>query len=252
MPAKGWRKDEQESNLETAMANQKVSIDSILFPKATLNKLVRQVLEQESPDANPMILAKESQTVIQRASVVFINYIYHNAKQYIKAKGRKVVNAEDIITAMETTNFNSFVPVLREELESFNKRKEIKKRDKLNKQNVKVDESIDDEEVANANDNKRLKLDGDGADESEETIEERDEEKDGEKDDEDDGENGENEEQGVDGDDDDDEEEEEEPPLSGTQRMELEQKELEGENDKEREVVDLDDEEGDEDGEEGK
>ncbi len=138
MPAKGWRKDEQESNMETAIANQGISIDSILFPKATINKLAKKTLMDESGDANPMILAKDSQTVIQRSTVVFINYIYHNAKQYIKAKGRKVVNADDIILAIQTANFNSFVPVLQEELEKFNRRKELKQKEKMYKKQAKL------------------------------------------------------------------------------------------------------------------
>ncbi|QOU20252.1 hypothetical protein BRETT_004906 [Brettanomyces bruxellensis] len=138
MPAKGWRKDEQESNMETAIANQGISIDSILFPKSTINKLAKKTLADESGDQNPMILAKDSQTVIQRSAVVFINYIYHNAKQYIKAKGRKVVNADDIILALQTANFNSFVPVLQEELEKFNRRKELKQKEKMYKKQAKA------------------------------------------------------------------------------------------------------------------
>ncbi|KAF6013388.1 hypothetical protein HII12_002104 [Brettanomyces bruxellensis] len=138
MPAKGWRKDEQESNMETAIANQGISIDSILFPKSTINKLAKKTLADESGDQNPMILAKDSQTVIQRSAVVFINYIYHNAKQYIKAKGRKVVNADDIILAIQTANFNSFVPVLQEELEKFNRRKELKQKEKMYKKQAKA------------------------------------------------------------------------------------------------------------------
>lgn len=130
MPAKGWRKDEQESNLETAMSNQKVSLDSILFPRLTVNKLAKKALQEDSNGENPMILAKESQVVIQRSAVVFVNYIYHTAKQSVKARGRKVVKAEDIIQAMKTTYFDSFVPILEQELDKFNRRKELKKQEK--------------------------------------------------------------------------------------------------------------------------
>ncbi|QPG74276.1 hypothetical protein FOA43_001601 [Brettanomyces nanus] len=259
MPAKGWRKDEQESNLETVMANQKVSIDSILFPKSTVNKLAKQVLQKESPDANPMILSKDSQTVIQRSSVVFINYIYHTAKQDIKLKGRKVVNAEDIINAMETTNFNSFFPILHEELDKFNMRKELKKREKSDKQKTakaKADEEVEvitDEEDVNDNTNKRIKL-NDSRDEStmsegvsEETIDES--KNDGELEQHDEEVEQEEEEEVEEDPEDSDDEENRSPVVNGTQQMEREQKELEEDM---RDVdVDVDEDEDDDDDEDG-
>ncbi|GME87362.1 unnamed protein product [Ambrosiozyma monospora] len=159
MPAKGWRKDEQESNFETAVDNEKISIDSLLFPKTTVNKIAKQVLTQA--DGTSMILAKDSQTVIQRASVVFINYIYDAAKQLVKEKGRKVVNADDILLALEQTNFNSFVPVLKEGLETFTIKKQKKKQEKeKEKKKKEEEEAVDDDAAAEKGDssNKRAKL----------------------------------------------------------------------------------------------
>ncbi|GMM30845.1 DNA polymerase epsilon noncatalytic subunit [Martiniozyma asiatica (nom. inval.)] len=151
MPAKGWRKDERETNFDTVLSNANMSIDSFLFPRATINKLAKQILAQTSQ--HPMLLAKDSQIVIQRGAVMFVNFIYHHAKQLVKQGGRKVVNAEDVIKALGEVGFSDFVPVLNDELEKFVKIKENKK---LMKQQAKKSEIID-EDIETSN--KRMRLD---------------------------------------------------------------------------------------------
>lgn len=130
MPARGWRKDDKDSNLDTLMANDTGNIDQYLFPKSTLNKLAKQILQQTND--HPMLLAKDSQVVIQRASLLFVNFIYHHAKQIVKTGGRKVVNADDILKALSEVGFQDFIPVLNEELDKFVKKKEDKKLEKQN------------------------------------------------------------------------------------------------------------------------
>lgn len=164
MPAKGWRKDEQESNLDTAIANEGQSIDNYLFPKATLNKLSKQVLTLDNEN---FIMAKDTQTVIQRSSVLFINYIYHTAKQLVKMKNRKVVNSDDIINALNILGFNNFELILNNELDKFNSKKEAKKLAKLKLKedlNTANNKDVDlDSDLVNNNStsNKRLKLNKD-------------------------------------------------------------------------------------------
>ncbi|KAG7698283.1 hypothetical protein KL948_001854 [Ogataea haglerorum] len=151
MPAKGWKKDGDDSNFETAADNEKVSIESMLFPKATVHKVAKQVLSQSETN---MILAKESQTVLQRGSVLFVNYVYHHAKQVAKEQGRKVVNANDVLAGLERAQFGGFVPALSEELEKFHLRKEYKKKKK---------DEINEPDDEHKNESKRAKLDVDEA-----------------------------------------------------------------------------------------
>lgn len=126
MPAKGWRKDEQESNFDTALHNENVGIDAFLFPKSTITKLSKQVLVGD--DGTPTYsLAADSSTAVQRASVLFLNLVYHHAKQIVKQQGRKVVNADDVIAALNSIGFNHFVPTLEDELNKFTERKAAKK-----------------------------------------------------------------------------------------------------------------------------
>lgn len=173
MPAKGWRKDEQESNFDTVLLNENLSIDSFLFPKATINKICKQALQSVDPDgASNFLLAKDTQTVIQRSSILFVNFIYHHAKQIVKLQNRKVVNADDIINALVQVGYGEFAPILTDELEKFNARKEAKKlaRAKL-KSDAKKSADLEDADIDDEGNNsairvKKIKLDNSGLDET--------------------------------------------------------------------------------------
>lgn len=159
MPAKGWRKDDKDSNLDTLVANDSGNIDQFLFPKSTLNKLAKQILQQTND--HPMIMAKDSQIVIQRGALLFVNFIYHHAKQIVKADGRKVVNADDILKALSEVGFQDFMPVLNDELDKFVKKKEDKKLEK--QQQMKQQQRLDDFDPDDTDDisqepNKKMKL----------------------------------------------------------------------------------------------
>lgn len=126
MPAKGWRKDEQETNIDTVMHNENLSIDAFAFPKSIINKLSKQALAEADPNSR-FLFAKDSQTIIQRACILYINFIYHHAKQLVKKQNRKVVNADDVINALAQVGFQEFEGILRNELASFERKKEAKK-----------------------------------------------------------------------------------------------------------------------------
>ncbi|KAG0682246.1 hypothetical protein C6P40_000266 [Pichia californica] len=159
MPAKGWRKDEQESNFDTVLLNEHLSIDNFLFPKSTINKISKQALQKQF-NSN-FLLAKDTQIIIQRSSILFINFIYHHAKQIVKFQNRKVVNSDDIINALIQVGFNNFIDLINIELDKFNKRKESKKLAKLKAKSKPIidinDDIVDDDD--NLDKNKRLKLD---------------------------------------------------------------------------------------------
>lgn len=237
MPAKGWRKDDKESNLDTLVENDAGTIDQFLFPKSTLNKLAKQILQQTND--HPMLLAKDSQMVIQRGSLLFVNFIYHHAKQIVKTAGRKVVNADDILKALSEVGFQDFIPVLNDELDKFVKRKgekKLEKQNQLNKQQRLDDFDPDDTDEISQEPNKKMKLVNIMNEESQITslgsspgltsdqteLEQEEEEEEGEED--------ELEEEEVDDDDDDDELEENENDgqIAGLSQLQKEQKELAG------------------------
>jgi DNA polymerase epsilon subunit 3 len=69
MPPKGWRKNAEGAYPVTSKERDSISIEDILFPKATVNRLARAII----PDGG--ILSKDSSTVVQRSSTVFVNYL---------------------------------------------------------------------------------------------------------------------------------------------------------------------------------
>lgn len=179
MPAKGWRKDEQESNFDTVLLNENLSIDSFLFPKATINKICKQALQSASgvgsgsaDSGGSFLLAKDTQTVIQRSSILFVNFIYHHAKQIVKLQNRKVVNADDIINALVQVGYGEFAPILSDELQRFNAKKEAKKlaRAKLKSDAKKStdleDADLDDDGDSAADRVKKIKLDNPAPDDT--------------------------------------------------------------------------------------
>lgn len=233
MPSRGWKKDQQESNLATVMSSQGVSIESLLFPKSTINKLIKHVLQSESPDANPMIMSKDSQVVIQRSCVLFINYIYHTAKQVANTSGRKVVKPEDIIAALKEVEFDGFEPVLWEELDKFKARKKLKKQER----EARAVEAIETKPEDDAN--KRVKTTGEKSAIEDVTIG-------GESDDNHDEEMPDEEEQGQE---EDEESDEEQPGQPGSQ-IQRELKELAGESDEAESGSDSEDDTKEEDDDE--
>lgn len=158
MPAKGWKKDDKDSNVDNLISNdgEGGDIAQYLFPRASLNRLAKQSLQ--SANEHPMLLAKDSQVVIQRGSLLFVNFIYHHAKQIVKENGRKVVNPDDILKALQLVGFSEFIPGLTDELDKFSKRKEFKKMQKLQQQQTEAFENREEGDEIAEDPRKKMKL----------------------------------------------------------------------------------------------
>ncbi|ODV96685.1 hypothetical protein PACTADRAFT_15214 [Pachysolen tannophilus NRRL Y-2460] len=316
MPAKGWRKsqaqDSSDGNNPSGVAaaapapaqqaqasnHEIISIDEILFPKATIARIAKSVLipeknseenegnnnieeEENLPEKSSFILAKDSLTLIQRSSVVYISHLFHHATQIAKDANRKTVNAQDIINALELTGFDSYIPIIKDELENFTAKAQLKKKQKqeaIGEQNLnddKEDASVNEEEVEDEETKetekkpKKLKDNkGNTVAKGEDTEKEKQEQDGDDDDDDDDDDNGEDndeanvaeeekeEEEEEDDDDDDDEDhaQNSQQKLNPSQILEKEHIELEGEENENHEEnfksategEDEDDEEDDE------
>lgn len=108
MPPKGWRKNAESKIPQISKEVEAVSIDELLFPKSTIQKLTRNVT---TPDN--MILAKDSLVAIQRAATVFVSHILFNAQASAKSSDRKTISAQDVTAALERTDLSGFVPELK-------------------------------------------------------------------------------------------------------------------------------------------
>lgn len=126
MPPKGWRKNAEGLYPTPNKDSELTSIDDILFPRATVQKIAKQYLNDE--DASSMMLGKESVLALQRSATVFVSHILHHARQISKETNRKTVNAQDILSALEQTEFAGFVGEVKEGLSQFEETVTLKKK----------------------------------------------------------------------------------------------------------------------------
>ncbi|CDR44772.1 CYFA0S15e02696g1_1 [Cyberlindnera fabianii] len=146
MPPKGWRKDTEAPFVSTKERDM-ISIDDILFPKATVNKLAKAIL----PDGG--LISKDSTTAVQRSATVFVSYLLAHARQNAKKFERRTIGPQDIISALETTEFSSFIPAVREELDQYQAHKDAlkqkRKEEKEKAAKANPEESKDEKEKDN-------------------------------------------------------------------------------------------------------
>lgn len=128
MPPKGWRKNAEGQYPQPAKDQDLVSIDDILFPRATVLKLAKAITTDDS-DSN-MILAKDSLVSVQRAATVFVSHLLFHARGASREADRKTVNTQDILYALERAEFRGFVPEVKLRLMSYEHNVEVKKKQK--------------------------------------------------------------------------------------------------------------------------
>ncbi|CAK9440433.1 uncharacterized protein LODBEIA_P45330 [Lodderomyces beijingensis] len=129
MPPKGWKKNGDPNAPQPYREADLVSIDDILFPRSTLQKLAKAILSDDE-NHNSMSLAKDAQLALQRSSTVFVSYLLFHAKSISKETGRKTVNAQDMMGALERAEFGGFVPELKQKLSAFEATTKLKKQKK--------------------------------------------------------------------------------------------------------------------------
>lgn len=142
MPPKGWRKNIEGQYPQPSKEQDFMSIDEILFPRATVQKLAKNIINSSSDEnSSNMIMAKDSMLALQRSSTVFVSNLMFQARQISKDQGRKTVNAQDILNALETAEFSGFVPEVKQKLSAFENNVALKKKQKLEKKPIKSEEN---------------------------------------------------------------------------------------------------------------
>lgn len=126
MPPKGWRKNSEGQYPSPSRDTELFSIDDILFPRTTVQKIAKQFISDEN-DQN-MMLAKESVQALQRSATVFVSHLLHHARQVSKENSRRTVAAQDIIIALERAEFGGIVPEVRQGLSQFEADVALKKK----------------------------------------------------------------------------------------------------------------------------
>lgn len=126
MPPKGWKKTQEPSLLHQEA--DLVSIDDILFPRATISKSIRAILDAD--DNDKMTLSKDSLIAIQRAATVFVSHLLFHARQFAKHSNRKNVYASDILAGLEYAGFAGFTPRVKQLLATYEEDVSITRRRK--------------------------------------------------------------------------------------------------------------------------
>ncbi|CAK7895621.1 DNA polymerase epsilon subunit D [[Candida] anglica] len=239
MPPKGWRKN-AEGNYPHQKNSDVTSIDEILFPRATVQKLAKGILNSTDETEANVIMARDSVLALQRSATVFVSHLLFHARQISKTDDRKTINVQDILYGIERADFPGFLPEVKQKLGTFEQQRQNKKTRKIVTQEANGDEQEPSVKRAKDNDSNALER-GDEDEEEDEEVEEVEEI--------------EVEEPEKNGDDDlpvvdEDEVEEEEDEAIRTQNpislLEREEKELQGDNESETNEVENEDDEEEE------
>lgn len=121
MPPKGWRKHADGTSVPKDV--ELVSIDEILFPKSTIQKLAKNITAEQGN----MILSKDSLLALQRAATVFVSHMMFHGRQVAKDGDRKNVISQDILAALERADLSGFLPVVKQKVAAYEQEAELKK-----------------------------------------------------------------------------------------------------------------------------
>lgn len=130
-----------------------MSIDEILFPRSTVQKLAKSILtptdgQAATMPAENMSLTKDSLIAVQRSATVFVSHLMFHAQQTARDLGRKNVNSQDILHALERADLAGFVPEVKQKLSTFEADADAKKKQKSDAKDAAAAASTTDEPAA--------------------------------------------------------------------------------------------------------
>lgn len=96
-------------------------MDDLELPRAVVARIIKSAL----PDG--VIVATDAKSALNTASRVFISYITAMANDLAQQSNRKTLTAQDVIKAMEETEFPQFCDPLNETLTRYKKDQQEKK-----------------------------------------------------------------------------------------------------------------------------
>lgn len=131
------------------MTQEKISINDLLFPKTT----VINIAKNNETDTRKIIMTKDTQTALQRASTVFLNYLMNAARETAYNNNKKSVNVDDVFDSVEKLGFGvGFSDQLRALFQDYQdasaKKKEVREKLKsLNSGSVNGESAVAEEKV---------------------------------------------------------------------------------------------------------
>ncbi|KAL9687283.1 hypothetical protein QQ045_031683 [Rhodiola kirilowii] len=95
-----------------------VTADVEQLPKTIIRRVVKEKISELSEDGQ-IILQKDAFLAFSEAARVFIHYLSATANDICKESRRQIVNAEDVLKALEEIEFPEFVDTLKASLEVY-------------------------------------------------------------------------------------------------------------------------------------
>ncbi|KAL6945321.1 hypothetical protein ACO0QE_002771 [Hanseniaspora vineae] len=132
------------------MTQEKTSINDLLFPKTT----VISIAKNNETETRKIIMTKDTQTALQRASTLFLSYLMNAARENAHSNNKKSVNVDDVFDSVEKLGFGEgFLDQLRVLFQDYQdaaaKKKEIREKLKSLTSVSGAGESVANDEKAN-------------------------------------------------------------------------------------------------------
>ncbi|KNA13236.1 hypothetical protein SOVF_118630 [Spinacia oleracea] len=99
-----------------------VATEAEELPKTIVRRVVKEKLSQISTDGGDVTLHKEALIAFSESARIFIHYLSATAHDICNDSNRQIINAEDVLNALEEVEFSEFVEPLRAALDEFKKK----------------------------------------------------------------------------------------------------------------------------------
>ncbi|KAK9727010.1 hypothetical protein RND81_05G251800 [Saponaria officinalis] len=96
--------------------------DAEELPRTIVRRVVKDKLSEVSGDGGDVILHKEALIAFSESARIFIHYLSATAHDICSESRRQIINADDVLNALDEIEFSEFVEPLREALDEFRKK----------------------------------------------------------------------------------------------------------------------------------
>ncbi|SCW04240.1 LAFE_0H09164g1_1 [Lachancea fermentati] len=180
MPPKGWKKDAQGNYPTTSYIKEqeKITIDDLLFPKATVAALAKEVTLDRNDGPNEeeqskVTLSKDAVTALQRSATVFVNHLLMYTRELAHSQDRKSCNVDDVLAALDEVGLGGLKGVVRSKLDNYLQALELRKEEKASSKDTPENAQDGDVDVDNEDEDE-----GEGEGEDEQGVETEDDQTD--------------------------------------------------------------------------
>ena len=122
------------------MQEQTISIEEFDLPKTIINRVLKSGLPEGA------LFQKEAKTAFSKSGTVFVNFITTLALDLAKQSNVKTISPEMIFKALETADFDHYIPRIKSSIETHKESLKVKRSKKSDstKSGLEEDSNLDD------------------------------------------------------------------------------------------------------------